>query len=138
MARLLLIRGLPGSGKSTLAKSIVDLAPDFVYHVEADMYHVVTDSDGFEHYEFKPEKVKEAHRWCQETAFNFLGRIRCDTVIVSNTFTQLWEMKPYIDYCKNNKIEYTVITCEGDHGNIHGVPDEVMERMKARWEPYHG
>jgi Fe2+ or Zn2+ uptake regulation protein len=47
-------------------------------------------------------------------------------------------MQPYIDYCKEHDHDFTVITCEGTYGNVHGVPDEVIERMKKRWENYYG
>jgi len=27
-----------------------------------------------------------------------------------------------------------LITCRGEYGSVHGVPEETMERMRAGWE----
>jgi hypothetical protein len=57
-------------------------------------------------------------------------------IAVSNTFTQEWEMEYYIELAK--KYEYTVFTIivENRHGgkNVHGVPDEVLTKMRGRFE----
>jgi hypothetical protein len=57
-------------------------------------------------------------------------------IVVSNTFTQEWEMKPYFELAKT--YGYTVFTLivENRHGgkNTHGVPDEKLEQMKNRFE----
>jgi predicted kinase len=57
-------------------------------------------------------------------------------IIVSNTFTQEWEMKPYIDLA--NQYGYTIFTIivENRHGNssVHNVPEETMVKMKDRFE----
>lgn len=117
---LYIIRGLPGSGKSTLAKKLA------VMHFEADMFFVGTDGV----YRFDPSRLKDAHEWC----FNKVKETIEDGYIcaVSNTFSRVWEMQKYLDLPGPR----TVITCEGSYGNIHGVSDEAIERMRARWEPY--
>lgn len=123
MTKLVLIRGLPGSGKSTLAKSM-----DGYIHLEADMYHV----DGEGNYAFNAQYIKDAHKWCQTTALVFLRNGK--NVVVSNTFTQKWEMDPYLqmkDFCD---CDVSVIECTGDYGNVHNVPADVIEKMKLRWE----
>lgn len=122
MNKLILIRGLPGSGKSTLAKSLVDF-----HHVEADEYFV-----GLDGYKFEASEVKYAHAWCQHHAINALKMGR--NVVVSNTFTQRWEMQPYIDAAKALGIVSQVITCHGEWENVHGVPAKKIEQMRARWE----
>jgi predicted kinase len=123
--QLILIRGLPGSGKSTLAK----LLPAF-HHIEADRYF--TEADGT--YRFNATQLGEAHAWCQDLANGSL-LYRRDTV-VSNTFTTLKEMQPYLDMAKKYGAQVTVIKCEGNYGSLHGVPQEVIDKMKARWENY--
>lgn len=118
MHHLLIIRGLPGSGKSTLAKTLGR------FHVEADMFFV---KNGI--YQFDKTKIREAHEWCFNTVCDAL---RFKDVVVSNTFTRIWEMQKYLDL-PNPK---TVITVEGNYGNVHGVPPSVVEEMRKRWEPY--
>lgn len=124
MAHLIIIRGLPGSGKSTLAKT-------FSWnHFEADQYF--TDLEG--NYDFDPIKLREAHGWCQEMVFDAL-ELGQDTV-VSNTFTTLWEMDSYINYCDEYGHTFSVIKCEGSYGSVHDVPEDVISKMRDRWEDY--
>lgn len=130
MSNLVLIRGLPGSGKSTLAQGFVKTSEVETYHREADMFHI----DDYGHYNFIASNIKAAHEWCLSETKRLL-RLNC-TVVVSNTFTQMWEMQPYIDLAKEFGISITVLHCENNFGNIHNVPEEVIAKMKARWEPY--
>ena len=129
MAHLYIIRGLPGSGKTTFARKMMECGI-FTAFWEADQFFV--DKQG--NYNFNPADLRRAHAWCLHQVENAL----CAgyTCAVSNTSTQMWEMQPYIDYCKANDHTFTVITCEGNYGNVHGVPNEVIERMKKRWEKY--
>jgi hypothetical protein len=57
-------------------------------------------------------------------------------VVVSNTFTQEWEMQPYYDLAKEHGYRVYSIIVENRHGgvNIHGVPQETLEKMKNRFE----
>lgn len=151
MKELILIRGLPGSGKSTFARSInwVTASP---VHIEADFFFcsmfdqptgpkAAYDYDFYDtgnrdefSYRFVPEKVSEAHTWCQEATRFWLKKGR--SVVVSNTFTRRWEMQPYFDLAEKYGAQVTVIKCEGNYGNVHGVPDDVIKKMKDRWEEY--
>jgi len=121
---LFLLRGLPGSGKSTLAKSLGGK------HYEADMYFM---EDGV--YKFNPSKLKDAHEWCNGSV-NFGMSNEHPIIIVSNTFTQEWEMKPYYDLAKKHGYRVTSIIVENRHGGVneHGVPDEVLTKMRDRFE----
>lgn len=119
--RLVIIRGLPGSGKSTLAKQ---LKKEGYEHFEADQYFIGTDGQ----YRYDKTKMKDAHLWCQESVRRALKEGK--KVVVSNTFTQKWEIKPY----QNMDVPYQIIECTGDYGSIHNVPTEVLELMKSRWE----
>ena len=58
------------------------------------------------------------------------------TIIVSNTFTQEWEMEAYFDLAKQWNYRVTSLIVENRHGgvNIHGVPDDKLEQMKNRFE----
>jgi predicted kinase len=129
MKELFLLRGLPGSGKSTLAKMLVG---DKEYrHKEADMYFV----DGEGSYKFEPSKIKDAHKWCQEEV-DFLMKYSHSPVVVSNTFTQEWEMEPYCKLAEQYGYRVHSIVVENRHGGVneHGVPEEKLEQMKNRFE----
>lgn len=121
MAELVIVRGLPGSGKSTLARGMVGFE-----HIEADMYFIDPDTG---EYCFNHAEVGRAHDWCQKMTKKALADGR--SVVVSNTFTMAWEMKPYFDM----GYPVRVITCKGRWQNVHGVPPEVITRMAERWEP---
>lgn len=155
---LILIRGLPGSGKSTLAQLMCNFdCYDYmnVQWFEADMFFMKakpgTQAAQYNEpfylgyswsrtdYEFvyDREKIPEAHRWCRDSTRNALVKDG-SIVIVSNTFSRIWEMQPYIDMAKELNAKLTVITCEGSYGNVHDVPEEVVEKMRKRWEKYDG
>jgi predicted kinase len=127
MKQILLLRGTPGSGKSTLAKMIVN--KDYC-HKEADMFFV--DQDG--NYNFEPSKIKEAHKWCQEEV-EFLMKYEHSPIVVSNTFTQEWEMESYFELAKQYGYRVHSVIVENRHGgvNTHGVPEDKLEVMKNRF-----
>ena len=123
---LILIRGLPGSGKSTFAKSLVE-GRNLYAHVEADDYFMI---DGV--YNFQARELPMAHRQCQHITSRLLSFGY--SVVVSNTFTQKWEMETYIHMAAEFSAELFIITMNGNFGSIHNVPDEAIARMKNRWE----
>jgi predicted kinase len=124
MKNLYLLRGLPGSGKSTLAKSLGGS------HIEADMFFI---QDG--EYKFDASKLKQAHEWCRATTETAM-KLGADKVIVTNTFTQEWEMEPYYKLAETygHKVFTLIVESRHQSGNIHNVPDEIIEKMKKRFE----
>lgn len=126
-ARLVLIRGLPGSGKSTLARQYI---PKGYVHYEADMYF--TDAD--DNYDYRPQWIKDAHAWCQRKTREHLDAGR--NVVVSNTFSQRWELAPYLAMVDPSDV--LIIECHGQWGSVHDVPADAIERMRARWEAIDG
>lgn len=122
-----IIRGVSGSGKTTLARKMFDAGMIYAY-VEADFY--MTDDSG--NYKFDSSRLSECHSKCFD-AFKRCLNDRND-IAVCNTFTRHWEMKPYIEFCEAYKIPYTVIVCQGNFQNVHGVPDHVVENMRKRFE----
>lgn len=126
--KLVLLRGIVGAGKST--KAINEYVPLGYKHLETDMFFI----DGKGNYKFTPREIKVAHQWCQDSTRTAL--MSGFNVIVSNTFTQLWEMDYYINLAKSLNIPFEVIECTGNYNNVHGVPDEIVQKMKDRWEVY--
>jgi predicted kinase len=123
MPKLTLIRGLPGSGKSTMARQVT--AETGALHVEADMWVDYQQQRN-------PDKLGMAHDICKARASHTL--MIGGSVVVSNTFTRLWEMQPYLDMAEKTGAEVEIITATGDYGSVHDVPDDVIAAMAARWE----
>jgi predicted kinase len=132
---LLLIRGLPGSGKTTLAMALQEYAAASgalggivpAVHAADDYF---TDEDG--EYHFDASKLPDAHADCHRKVRKAMGY--GVNVIVYNTFTQLREMKPYMDLADEFGYSVSEIVCRGNFGSVHGVPEEAIERMRNRWE----
>ena len=125
---LYIVRGIPGSGKSTFAKTLV--SKDYC-HKETDMYFFGLSGK----YKFDPTKIKDAHKWCQDEVNNLM-KLEYSPIAVSNTFTQEWEIEPYLELAKTYGYKVFSIVVENRHGgtNEHGVPEEKLEQMKNRFE----
>lgn len=121
---LVLIRGLPGSGKSTMARGAMF---DGFEHYEADMFFERAGE-----YRYDASKIKEAHEWCRWKTINALASGK--SVVVSNTFTRRVEMEPYFEIAKAFGVEPNVMEATGNWTNVHGVPAEVVDKMRQRWE----
>jgi phenolic acid decarboxylase len=57
-------------------------------------------------------------------------------VVVSNTFTQEWEMQVYYELAKKYGYRVHSLIVENRHGGVneHNVPGETLEKMKQRFE----
>lgn len=119
---IVLIRGMPGSGKTTIAKSMTTHV-----HCEADQFFETPEG-----YRFDASKLNLAHNFCQDKAEAALHA--GDNVVVANTFTQKWEMVPYYDLASKYGADIRVVVATGHYSSVHDVPEEVMERMKMRWQ----
>ena len=127
MKTLTLIRGLPGSGKTSLADELIEA---YTRGIEADSFFY----DDYGNYVFDETKLRAAHEWCQHQTREMLKDGY--NVLVSNTFTTLREMKEYYLMAKELGVTLNVITCQGQFGNLHDVPEETMEKMRKRF--FHG
>lgn len=134
---IVLVRGLPGSGKSTWAAGKAGglrLEGKQAQVVSADDWFTVRNPQGLVAYLFDPAQLPQAHADClrRATRAHELG----ETVYVANTFTQWWEMAPYLAVDP----DATVFVCPPVPGRlgVHGVPQEAWDRMAARWEAHPG
>ena len=137
MRKVMIVRGAPGSGKSTFVKHYInDIVSQETFagvaHFEADMYF---DNDGV--YEFDRSKIRCAHEWCFNS-FSEALRNDVNLIFVSNTFTKLWELQNYVDHAKDMGYKVDVYHLKRIFGNVHNVPEEIVQRMINTYEPYDG
>ena len=125
MNTLYIIRGVSGSGKTTLARK---LAEELVccYH-EADQFF--TNSSG--NYNFNPAQLPRAHEWCREGVQNDLRGN--NPTVVSNTFTTIKEIAPYIEMAKELDCKAMIITCTGQYDNVHGLTEAQVMKQRKRF-----
>lgn len=132
MKTLLIVRGLSGSGKTEFATLVADTV------VSADDFFVVHGE-----YQFDPTKLPQAHQWCQRTIReSLLLQPFRRVVAVANTFSQRWEMEPYLQMAEELSTRAHVVDLF-DGGldddalavrNSHGVPLATIQAMRERWE----
>jgi hypothetical protein len=131
---LILLRGVPGCGKSTTAK-LIGANGAGTAHFEADMYFM---EDG--KYKFDPSKLRDAHNWCRNSVEQamLLNKTKGynSRIIVSNTFTQEWEMEAYYELAETWGYTVFSIIVENRHGGVneHGVPADKIKQMIDRFE----
>jgi len=125
---LFILRGLPGSGKSTVAELIS----------EKGKYPVCCADDYFSRdgeYKFLASKLPDAHEWCRNYAIEQM-QLGVPKVIIANTATREREFAFYAELAENYGYRVHYLIVENRHGNenIHGVPNETLEKMKERFE----
>jgi predicted kinase len=124
MRKIILVRGVPGCGKSTLTDLLMTQT-----NISADDYFMVNGE-----YCWEASKVSLAHSWCRGMVKNAM---ECgETISVHNTFTTEWEMEPYFKLAKEYDYQITTIVVENRHGSkdVHNVPTETIDKMKARFQ----
>ena len=127
---LIILRGLPGSGKSTLADLLSERGKYPVYSID-DFF--TDEVSGEYHFVFSQNHL--AYKHCEErTAKAMLEKM--DKIILHNTFTLEWEMKPYFEMAKLYGYRVFVLTVENRHGglNCHGINREQLEKMAANYK----
>lgn len=121
--KLIIIRGLPGSGKTTLANKL--MVEEDAMHFEADHFHGA---------EFNRGLVEASHAYCFGNAIYNLKQ--GTNVVVSNTFTTLWEIEKYVDAASILGAEIEIIHIRSSkYKSVHDVPEKTMQAMRKRMIP---
>lgn len=116
---LYLMRGVSGSGKSTVAKRLggtIFSTDDFFM------------KDG--KYEFDPSQIKINHEKNQARAEEAMKN-GISPIVIDNTNTQAWEMKPYVLAAHRHGYEVKIVQ-PGDEGFPEVDFDEIMKRQAQR------
>lgn len=130
---LILVRGISGSGKTFYVNKYHFYTEKF----EADDWFI----DENHHYSFDSEELNNAHSYCRINTEYAMRQNK--QVVVSNTFTRMWELKPYLELAL--KYNYIVKIVETDtpwrynaeecaNRNIHNVPIETIRKQLQRFE----
>ncbi|XP_039729014.1 NEDD4-binding protein 2-like 2 isoform X1 [Pteropus medius] len=133
---LILLRGLPGSGKTTLSRVLLGQSRDGIVFSTDDYFH---HQDG---YRYNVNQLGDAHDWNQNRAKQAINQGR-SPVIIDNTNTQAWEMKPYVEMAigKGYRVEFHEPETwwkfdpeELEKRNKHGVSRKKIAQMLDRYE----
>lgn len=133
---LILLRGLPGSGKTTLSRILLGRSRDGIVFSTDDYFH---HQDG---YRYNVNQLGDAHDWNQNRAKQAINQGR-SPVIIDNTNTQAWEMKPYVEMAigKGYRVEFHEPETwwkfdpeELEKRNKHGVSRKKIAQMLDRYE----
>ncbi|XP_017785673.1 PREDICTED: uncharacterized protein LOC108568847 [Nicrophorus vespilloides] len=139
---LIMLRGLPGSGKSYLANKIVQ---ESIGNNCTLSDHILSADDYFYsngNYKYDGKYITEAHRWNQTRAHRLMHD-GVSPIIIDNTHTQMWEMKPYCIW--GVQYGYMIEIMEPDtpwafnereltKRNKHAVPRSKIRDMLDRYE----
>ena len=116
--KLILMRGVSGSGKSTLAKKLAADNENSVIYSTDDFFMI----EGI--YTFDPLSLGKNHKMNQDRARCAMQE-KTPCVIIDNTNTQAWEMRPYVEAAL--ELGYEIEILEPDQ-----VPlEEIMRRQKS-------
>ena len=134
MRTITLVRGISGCGKTTLARQLALGGRRKL--LAADDFFVDSNGD----YQFNPSDLPDAHAWCKREAD--LAMQKGLHVIVHNTFTQRWEMQPYLKLADQYGYRAAVVSlfdggCTDEQlfvRNEHGVPVDGIAAMRIRYE----
>lgn len=126
---LYIVRGLPGSGKSTLAVTLAGSlhAP----HYEEDTY--LHDRQG--NYLWTEKRMNDSIEICISECRKAMQRAN-QVIVVSNVFEKNEMLNPYQELADQYGYHVTYMIVENRRGgvNIHNVPDEALEQMRADFE----
>jgi predicted kinase len=120
---LIIMRGVSGSGKSTMARKIAEDRGGIIFSTD----------DFFERegrYEFDPKMLPSYHAKNQARAEAAMSD-GVSPIIIDNTNTQAWEMKPYVEAAVKHGYEVEIVE-PGSPGFPEADFKEIMRRQRSR------
>lgn len=127
---LIIVRGLPGSGKSTYAKKFAE--ENGYVHLESDDY--LCDEKGI--YRYTDASAAWARGQCLNDAIAALKEGK--DVIVSNVFMSSGSINRYVHEAKGISGPIRIIRMTADYGNVHNVPEKIVNSMRKNFADYPG
>lgn len=121
MPSLILIKGKSSNDKSRLAANFD--APV----LKVDMYFI--DEKGA--YRFDGSKLSVAHEWCLKETEKLL--VAGNDVVVANTFSQSWELRPYYAVASRHNVEIRVIQAKGYYNSSLNVSKLKVTKRDDQW-----
>ncbi len=136
--KVFIMRGLPGSGKSTWIKNYIAAWCNSLRYqiVSADDYFL--DNEGI--YRFNSELLPLAHDYCLSSYITSLHQMKVAVIFVDCTNIRMYELAPYYRVAEALGVDVEIVHMMVDPyvavaRNIHGVPEEVVDRMARSFEP---
>lgn len=121
--KLIVMRGVSGSGKSTMARKIA-----------AERGGVIFSTDDFFEkeggYSFDPKALPGNHAKNQSRAEEAM-KAGVSPIIIDNTNTEAWEMRPYVQAAVDNGYEVEIVE-PGSEGFPEVDFEEIMKRQSTR------
>jgi len=122
---VIILRGVSGAGKSTVAKLFNTKAI-----CSADDYFMRNGE-----YKWYGAGLRYAHAWCERKCELFM-KAGAEVIVIDNTSVKAKDSKAY--YVLAKEFDYVVhsIIVENRHNgvNSHGVPEQSVDKMRARFE----
>lgn len=129
--RLFIVRGIPGSGKTTLSRLIAifidNVTEGRAEHFATDMFW---EKDG--EYNFNPVRLDEAHKWCRRQVEAALSE-GVHSAVVHNTFSQRWEVTPYLDIADTYGYNPFILETQNFFGSEHDIPERTFDEIAGRF-----
>lgn len=123
---LTIMRGLPGSGKTTIAKALIETGQADVMFEADDFFTAPSGA-----YRRVDELLGQAHTECRKAARTALAEGK--RVIISNTSVRWSDMLVLLKLGYSFLAHINIYDCQGRFPNIHGVDDEKMKELEAKY-----